>query len=168
MAIETRELFAETSTEASAVAWQNACEAGNMHDVGLAVGALAKTIAAGMNGLRCAILATVAQPAPSEAPVAQAPRTWVYYELLGHRDGVAISWEGEIAGRRGLWLEDLQEARGAEGHLGEKKPVLELSGVRVFYSNAAIFSIRPIDGAEAAAAEWRTRHGYNRNDDIPF
>jgi hypothetical protein len=156
----TREHCIETSNEAAAVAWEHAQ---NEPDV-----SLGKIIAAALNGIRCAILATVTKPAPSSAPQCEPPRTWIAYELLGHRSGVAISWEGEIAGRWGLWLDSLREVRGAERHVGEKVPVLELSGEPIFYSNGAIFSIKPLDGAEAAAAEWRIRNGYTRNDDIPF
>lgn len=159
----TREHCIETSNEAAAVAW-NIAES-LVDDGAPAPGSTTQALCAALNGVRCAILATLAEPAPP-AIAAGPSKMWVSVELLGHRQHIGLAEEGEWGGKRGFWLQVLERERGAAPRIGEKDPPLLLPDERIFYSNAALFSIVPLDGADAAVAMWRSRHGYG--DDIPF
>lgn len=163
--METREQLSATSLDAAQVAWEHATEASTGPDAYLAR-EIAKTIAASMNGVRCAILATLAEPAQPMI-TAEPPWAWGSFELLGHRQHIGLAQEGEFAGKRGFWLRTLDRTTADTAHVGEKEPPLKLNDSRVFYSNAALFSFTPIDGADAAADEWRVRNHYSRGD-IPF
>lgn len=168
----TREHLIETSNEAAAVAWERAILADG-GDRGAQLDELAKTIAAGLNGVRIATLAleqamhdATAPPAVEVQPInAELPKRWVEYELLGHRSGVALAWEGEYAGAHGLWLQKLLRDVDATPGVGEANPVLRLDEPH-FYARAALYSVRPIDGGDAAAELWRNQHGYG--EEIPF
>lgn len=158
--MDSRERLAETSTEAAAVAWETADGLGRDID-----GALARTVAAGLNGIRCAILAAIAEP---ERPaVLEAPPPplagWGHLELLGHRQVVGWIEEDDFVGRRVLRVRSLREADRKPG-VGEPKPPLELEDAWRIYSPAAVYSFQPLDEADARAFYL----GRNHTDDIPF
>lgn len=166
----TREQLIATSTEAADVAWEEAIRVGAE---ATDTESLAKTFVAAANGIRCAILVlehavhvATAPPAIDVQPInAALEKRWIEYELLGHKSGVALAWEGEYAGAHGVWMQKLLRDVDATPGVGEAEPVLRLDEPH-FYGRAALYSIRPIDGGDAAAQLWRNRHGYG--DDIPF
>lgn len=169
--MNTRESLVETSREAAGVAWQNAEASGYSEDVGTSLTSLAKTISAGLNGVRCAILATIAEPAPPEISAAPAPplSAWAYVELMGHRVLVGYVEEDKLAGRLMLRIRRLQIADRKPG-VGEPEPPLELEDRWRIYSPASVYSFEAISEAEARSRYLSMSGGAVRDshDDIPF
>lgn len=167
----TRESLVETSREAAGVAWQVAQEAGNSEDVGTSLTALAKTISAALNGVRCAILATITEPAPAVYASAPEPplATWAHVELMGHRVIVGYVEEDELAGRLMLRIRRLQIADRKPG-VGEPEPPVELEDRWRIYSPASVYSFEAISAAEARSRYLTMSGGAVRDshDDIPF
>lgn len=163
----TREELIDTSTEEAEVAWQNAVTGIDSPAAGLHF--LARTVAAGLNGVRCAILATVAEPQPAAVTAVEPPlATWAYVELMGHRTLVGYVEEDDLAGRRMLRVRRLQRADRPAG-VGEPKPPLELEERWRIYSPASVYSFESISESEARD-RYLAMHGIreDRDDDIPF
>lgn len=166
--VSSREQLVETSREAASEAWRHAT--GEIsHDQS----ELAQTIAAAFNGVRCAILAAITEPAPpavQEAPPPPPPplATWGYLELMGHR--VIVGWveADELEGRRMLRVRRLVKAERKPG-LGEPEPPLELEERWRLFSPAAVYSFEPID-EQQARERWLARGGIGSysGDEIPF
>lgn len=160
----TRGELIDTSTEAAEVAWQNAVQSIGSAEDGLHF--LARTVAAGLNGVRCAILATIAEP--QVVAVAEPRATWAYIELMGHRTLVGYVEDDDLGGRRMLRVRQLQRAD-RPGGLGEPKPPIELEERWRIYSPASVYSFEPLSETEARE-RYLAMTGFrdNRDDDIPF
>ncbi len=170
--MDTREALVETSRDAATRAWEIA-DALGVADDDLSPRETTKAICAALNGVRVAILATLAEPAPSpiQAEAMPALASWGDLELMGHRRRIGFIEEDELAGRRMLRIRSLQRADRAPG-LGEPTPPLELAEDWEIYSPAAVFSFRPLTEDEARKTYLRHSPQYgdprDQDDHIAF
>lgn len=172
---ERREHLVQTSNDAAAAAWGLAEAIVNGET---AEGEMAKLTAAGLNGVRVALLAieealhaATAPPATDVEAVqagAEPPlATWAYVELMGHRVIVGYVEADDFVGRSMLRIRRIVRSSRAAG-IGEPTPVLELEERWKLYSPASVYSFERISETEARG-RWLSMQGQIRDDDdIPF
>lgn len=152
----------ETSLEASAVAWEYA--SGTFEDP--STGKLAKTLAAGMNGLLCAILATIPGEDEERTPL----DLWARVELFGHTVRHGHVTEVKIAGK---WFLQVLEPTLVHGSDGDQDATV-MPEVRRLYHPNAVYGMTPLTKS-GVMATLRKQKGLtfiepeaDPSDDIPF
>lgn len=154
------DLVIETSNDAAAVAWENAMV--GIDDQGAGFHFLARTLAAGLNGVRCAILATI-----SEETQGDLLDIWARVELFGHTVRYGHVTEIKIGGKQFLAVVEPTLVHGEDGD----EDAAVTPAVRRLYHPNAIYGMSPLTKSEVIAT-LRRQKGLSplvpASDDIPF